>query len=205
MVCAEDREKLRRGFERLSNESRYTRFLTPKSQLSESELEYLTELDGYHHFAIGAELAGAERDGEGMGVARCVRLLDEPHTGEAAVTVVDEFQGEGLGSILLRRLVAAARERDIDNFRATLFVENIPMRRLLEDVGPVEVIERNGPVVTLDISLEDEEHVPVPTSPEAPEEPPEDTPMRRILSATARGAASLVDKFRWNRDEEKTE
>ena len=118
------------------------------------------------------------------------------------MTVLDAYQGRGLGSCLLRRLVAAAREREVKTFRATLYVDNVPMRRLLEDVGPVTVIERNGPVITLDVSLEEEEHVSVPPPPEKEEEPPEDTPMRRILSATARGAASLVEKFRWNDHDE---
>lgn len=201
LVCADDREKLREGFEQLSSESRYTRFLTPKSTLSDAELEYLTELDGYNHFAIGAELLDANRDGEGIAIARGVRLHDDEHTAEAAVTVVDEFQGCGLGSLLLDRLVTAAREREIDTFRATLFVENVPMRRLLEDIGSVRVVERNGPVVTLDVSLADEEPAP-PRAAEADEPSHEATPMRRIMSATARGAASLVDKFRWDADEE---
>ena len=201
LLCPDDRDALLRGFEQLSEESRYRRFLTPKSQLSKSELEYLTEIDQYNHVALGAELADEDRDGEGVGVARCVRLGDAPTTAEAAVTVLDEFQGYGIGTLLLRRLVAAARERGIDTFRATLFVENVPMRKILEEMGSVRVVERDGPVVTVDVSLEEEE--PAPAPPDLPEvETPEDTPMRRIMSMTARGTASLVDKFIPDREDD---
>ncbi|MGZ4307295.1 MAG: hypothetical protein ACXVSL_20780, partial [Solirubrobacteraceae bacterium] len=44
---ASDKELLRRGFERLSAESRYRRFLASMPELSEAMLSYLTDVD--HH------------------------------------------------------------------------------------------------------------------------------------------------------------
>jgi hypothetical protein len=63
-----DKELLRTGFERLSGQSRYARFFTPRTALSDDELRYLTEVDQEDHVAIGA---ASERDGEqsGLGVA----------------------------------------------------------------------------------------------------------------------------------------
>lgn len=204
LLRPEDRDELRRGFQRLSTESRYRRFLSPKSRLSETELEYLTDIDQENHVALVALLTDGDRDGDGIAVARCIRLRDEPRTAEAAVTVVDEFHGRGLGGLLLQRLVEAALERGIETFRASLFAENVPMRRLLEEIGPVEVIENTGPVVTVVVSLRADETRLAPATPERdePPKPSRDSPVRRILSATARGTASLVDKFRWNGDDE---
>jgi GNAT superfamily N-acetyltransferase len=192
LVRPDDRELLRRGFQQLSAESRYRRFLGPKSRLSERELEYLVEIDQVDHVAIGARVpAAGEDDAErGVALARCVRLEQEPHAAEAAVTVVDEFQARGLGRTLLDRLVGAARERGVETFRATLFAQNKPMQALLREIGDARIIERDGPVVTLGISLGDAE-----AAAGAGEESKEPSTLQRILSLTGRGAATLVDKF----------
>src|SRR5207244_92171 len=108
-----------RGFAGLSAESRYRRFFSAKDRLSEAELRYLTEVDGVDHFALGAL-----HDGEGAGVARFVRLRDRPDTAEAAIVVVDERQGCGLGRLLLTRLTEAARERGITRFRSDVLARN---------------------------------------------------------------------------------
>src|SRR6266568_8681079 len=59
LVRPDDKALLRRGFERLSPESRYRRFMSAKSQLTDAELAYLTEVDGWSHFALGAVVEGA--------------------------------------------------------------------------------------------------------------------------------------------------
>ena len=70
-IRPDDREALRRGFERLSPESRYRRFLTPMEKLSESQLTYLTDVDHHDHEAmIAFDLA---TPGEVVGVGRYVR------------------------------------------------------------------------------------------------------------------------------------
>ena len=90
LVRASDKELVRKGFARLSPESRYLRFFAPKDHLTERELSYLTELDGEHHLAIGAERVPTGADGpEGLGVARFIRLADDPAVAEAAVAVLD--------------------------------------------------------------------------------------------------------------------
>ncbi len=150
-----DRELLARGFEHLSEQSRYQRFLAIKPSLSTSELEYLTNVDDEHHMAIGAGIPADGEPEEPLGVARFVRYPDQPEVAEVAVTVIDEYQGKGLGRLLLEYLVEAARERGIRTFRADTFTTNLPMRALFEEIGPNEVLERAGPVITLDIALAD--------------------------------------------------
>jgi hypothetical protein len=51
-----DRDLLLRGFNRLSPESRYRRFLVPIADLSESAIRYLTEVDHHDHEAMIASL-----------------------------------------------------------------------------------------------------------------------------------------------------
>jgi GNAT superfamily N-acetyltransferase len=105
-VRPDDRDLFRSGFERMSGESRYRRFMSHKKALSERELDFFTRLDHDLHEAIGALDAST---GEGAGVARMHRRPDDPSIAEAAVTVVDDWQGKGLGGVLLERLTARAR------------------------------------------------------------------------------------------------
>ena len=69
-----DRERLRAGFERLSPESRYRRFLSPTPRLTERMLTYLTDTDGWNHVAIVAEAFTAQRYHLLEGAARAVAL-----------------------------------------------------------------------------------------------------------------------------------
>ena len=50
---------------------------------------------------------------EGIGVARFIRSKTDPGAAEAAVAVIDDWQKKGVGTLLLLRLAAAAREREI--------------------------------------------------------------------------------------------
>ena len=75
------------------------RFLTGnKNELSPAELRYFTEIDHHDHEALGAV---DRANGRGVGVARYVRSLEDSQTAELAVTVVDEWQGRGLGTELV--------------------------------------------------------------------------------------------------------
>lgn len=149
-----DKERLVTGLARLSPQSRYLRFFTDKERLTEGELRYLTELDGEHHFAIGASrLDDDGREGEGLGIGRFVALRDEPTVAEPALAVVDDVQGQGLGRLLLMRLVAAATERGVKTFRCDFLAVNRGMQELLRDVSPDVSFRSDGPVVTAEFRL----------------------------------------------------
>src|SRR5881275_593630 len=89
-VRQEDRDLFVAGFERMSGESRYRRFMSHKKRLSDRELDFFTRLDHDAHEAIGALDVAT---GEGAGVARMHRSELDPSLAEAAVTVVDDWQG----------------------------------------------------------------------------------------------------------------
>ena len=85
LLAPEDRALLRRGFERLSPESRYARFLVPKTRLTDDELRYLCDIDQETHFALGA----ISEDGVGLGIARFVKLKADLTTADAAIAVAE--------------------------------------------------------------------------------------------------------------------
>ena len=174
-IRPDDRDRLAAGFRRLSPESRYRRFLTAADALSDEELGYLTEIDYRDHFAWVA--VREDRPEEGLGVARWVRLRDEPDVAEPAITVVDDYQGRGLGTLLLGLLAAAARAGGVERFRAYVLDENQPMRMLLQQLGATVRYDSPG-LLTLEVPL-DPGVVP-------------DTPAGRVLRAAAGQVVRVV-------------
>jgi ribosomal protein S18 acetylase RimI-like enzyme len=153
-IRPEDSAELARDFARLSPESRHRRFFGGVTQLSDAALRYLTEVDGHDHVAIVATCDSPDLKTEaGLGVARFVRLHDEPTVAEAAVTVVDDVQRRGLGRLLAATLAVAAHERGIRSFRADVLADNEPMVRLLHEVG-ARALSTDSGVISFDIPLE---------------------------------------------------
>jgi RimJ/RimL family protein N-acetyltransferase len=181
-----DKQMFLDAFERLSPESRYARFMTSKTKLSEQELRYLTEIDGINHFAIGAIRRHLMGKDEGVGSARFVRLTDRLDTAEPAVTVADDFQGKGLGSLMLQRLIEAAWERDIRWFCTEVLSENTASKRLIESLSPDVKFHPSGDgavVATL----------PIPEPDRTPTAPGflVGTALHRLLSYVARDQISI--------------
>ncbi|MCI0573739.1 MAG: GNAT family N-acetyltransferase [Myxococcaceae bacterium] len=180
LLTPADAPLLREGFRHLSSHSRVMRFLHDKHALSEAELRYLTEVDGERHFALGAVVLGPDGTEEGLGTARFVRLEGEPDTAEAAVTVIDAYQGRGLGRLLLARLVEAARERGLTRIACWVMPGNVPMQRLMEALGPSEASSDGEALLYT---------VPLPATPAAPGEL-----LLRMLALAAEGALVLLGR-----------
>jgi L-amino acid N-acyltransferase YncA len=138
------------GWERFGEESRYRRFMAAKKHLSARDLAHFTEIDHVDHEAI---VALEPRSGAGLGVARYLRNPDRPDTAEAAVAVIDDWQGRGLGGLLLRRLCRRAKANGIDSFTASLLTDNRSMMRLFERLGRVRVSGLDGPAMEIDVEL----------------------------------------------------
>jgi GNAT superfamily N-acetyltransferase len=152
----EDRDKLRNGFARLSPESKYRRFFSAPATLSDATLDYLTRTDGRDHVAIGAELADKGVDTSyGIGIARFVRVAEEPTTAEAAVAVIDEMQHRGVGRVLLHELIEAAREREITTFVCHVLPGNEPVKSLLHDFDAQAVPHLEDGLLTYRLTLPD--------------------------------------------------
>jgi GNAT superfamily N-acetyltransferase len=76
-------------------------------------IRYLTEIDHHDHEAM---IPLDEASGEGIGVARYVRDPNQPDVAEFAVTVIDDWQQRGVGTLLLEVIRAARRESGITAF-----------------------------------------------------------------------------------------
>jgi len=146
-LAPEDKPVLAASFERLSEESRYRRFLTTKSKLSAAELTYLIDgVDHHDHEAIGAFDPAT---GAMLGIARYVRSKEDPAAAEVAVTVADDWQRRGLGRALLDRLTYRARSEGIRRFSALVLSENRPALGLLAELGDADRRSSAGEVQLL--------------------------------------------------------
>src|SRR3954452_21271533 len=84
-VVPADRELFAKGFEHFGPKSRQSRFLGMKKQLTEKDLDFLTNVDHASHEAIGAVDTAT---GAGVAVARMMRDPACPgKCAEAAVAV----------------------------------------------------------------------------------------------------------------------
>jgi len=137
------------GFARLSPQSRQMRFLTRKKELSAAELRYLTDVDHHDHEALGAL---NHADGRGVGIARYIRDAEDPHAAEVAVTIVDDWQGRGLGAELLTRLSNRARSEGICRFTALVAEDNMAMAGLLRNIS-ANLVGRSPGTVDYEITL----------------------------------------------------
>ena len=158
-IRPEDAAELKRGFEKLTPQSRYRRFLGGVTSLSDAQLRYLTEVDGHDHVAIVATIQPPGAEPVGLGVARYVRAAEDPEVAEIAITVQDEWQGLGVGRLLGLVLARAALERGVKRFSGEILADNDVVQALLADCG-ARVRKHDG-AVEFELSLE-----PPPSQPE---------------------------------------
>jgi len=147
-----DRDGLRRAFDGLGPESRYRRFFSPVDHLTDSQLDFFTQVDHHDHEALVAV-----DDGEIRGVARYVRPAPGSPRAEVAVVVTDDWQGRGLGTELLDRLSRRARTDGVHTFTAAALSDNRAIIDLLGGLGSTVKRQAGGGQVELEIELEEEE------------------------------------------------
>lgn len=133
-VTPADRHLLEIGFAHLSGRARYFRFLGAHKNLTEKELDRFTAINDPDHIAVGALLSDRPIP-EPIGIARYIRLPDQKHIAEIAVTIADSHQRQGLGSLLLGALAEFAKRGGITEFNALVHSENTAMLGVLDQFG----------------------------------------------------------------------
>lgn len=132
-INPQDRDAERSFIEGLSKEARHYRFLGQIKCPSEALIEQFTNIDYVHEVAFVAVIPedGHERI---VGVSRY--STDESGTKcECAVTVTDEWQNRGLGTLLMRHLIEVARARGIRRMMSIDSAENVRMHDLARYLG----------------------------------------------------------------------
>lgn len=158
-IQPDDADDLQDTFQRLSMESIYLRFLSIKKELPDEEARYLASVDYTSRMAFVAICKEDDQDIV-VGVSRYAMLdTGHPEMAESAVVVADEYQGRGLGKLLLWRLVNYARAKGIHFLRGNLQIGNNRMLDLVRRSGlPNQTRYVDGIwEVNIDMSLPEEE------------------------------------------------
>lgn len=129
----DDIELEREFISNLSQESRHFRFLGGVGAPSQQLLEQLTDID---HDQREAFIATIERDGEEQEIGASRYVLEPAgRAAECAVVVADDWQMQGLGTLLLNRLIESARARGIEHLYSIDSAANAKLRQVARDMG----------------------------------------------------------------------
>lgn len=142
-----DAEALVEFHHALSAQSVMLRFFGPHPRLSPAEVEHFTNVDGVDRVALVAE-----RGGRLVAVARYDRPPGHEEA-EAAFVVADEFQGRGLGTILLEHLVVAGRAHGVRRLAADTLADNHRMLAVLRGAGFARQYHRSAEVVRVVLDI----------------------------------------------------
>ncbi len=149
-IRPEDKQLLAEAFEGVSPVTRYQRFFAPVERLSDGDLAYLTEVDHCDHEAL---VAIDPDEGSIVGVARYVRTKQR-NEAEVAIIIGDDWQGKGLATAMLQRLVRRAAAEGIDYFLALVLTGNTSATELFEGLVPDRARRMRGDPGQVEILIE---------------------------------------------------
>jgi GNAT superfamily N-acetyltransferase len=131
-LAEKDREREYAFIKRLSPESRHMRFLAQVSEPSTVMLDQLMDTDNKQRTAF---IALVHDNGQliEIGISRYAATGD--HQCECAVTVADEWQHLGLGTLLMEHLIKAARHNGFRQMYSVDASSNAAMRDLAKALG----------------------------------------------------------------------
>ena len=134
-IVPADAPALRAGFGVLSPEEVRLRFLHPMAELSEAEAIRLAGADPRREFVLVAAEPLPPGEALVLAVARASLREDSAHDAEFALIVGRLVSGQGLGKLLLCRLLEWARRRRLRSLRGTVSLDNAVMLQLAQELG----------------------------------------------------------------------
>ncbi|MBV8361829.1 MAG: GNAT family N-acetyltransferase [Deltaproteobacteria bacterium] len=158
-IRPDDRERFTQGFKQFikSLDSVRFRFHGFKRSLSESEAIVMTEIDFIDHVGLVATF-GIDPDQPLIGAGRYIVCADttKHDRAEVAFAVLDEHQGKGIGSLLLRHLAIIGRAQGVREFQGDVLADNAKMIAVFKNSGfPIERSSELG-VERLILTIADE-------------------------------------------------
>lgn len=118
--------------DRIGTQSLYRRFMGAKRSFSDKERAFFLNVDFVKHVALVAVVTEGARASI---VAGGRYIVEKPGTAEVAFAVVDDYQGQGIGAVLLRHLATLARQAGLKEFTAEVLPDNTPMLKVFERSG----------------------------------------------------------------------
>jgi len=131
-IRPEDGESLQKMVQGMSAESRYFRFMHAINDLSPQLIAQFTKLDYDRQMAFVA--VGNNGNGDVVGVSRYTMTTDRL-SAEFAVSIADDWQGQGLASALMKLVIEHAKAQNLQQLTGDVLATNNPMRGLMKSLG----------------------------------------------------------------------
>jgi RimJ/RimL family protein N-acetyltransferase len=146
----DDEAALTEAVEGLSAASLHRRFFAVKRNFSDREKAFFLDVDFVNHIALVAEVT----DGSEVKIIGGARyIVTSPGSAEVAFAIVDEFQGQGLGTLLMRHLLTLARAGGLKTLVAEVLAENAAMLKVFEKSGLELQTRRDAGVVHVQMRI----------------------------------------------------
>ena len=146
----QDRDDLVAAVSRTSSESLYRRFFAVRRHFTETEESFYLNVDFVSHVAL---IAVADENGQPIIIAGGRYVVGEPGQAEVAFTVVDKYQGRGVGAALLRHLAMIARQAGLRELVAYVLPDNRAMLKVFEKSGLKYTAKRESGSVYVKLGL----------------------------------------------------
>jgi len=135
-VHRDDGPRIRRAFHTLGSETIHARFFEYRAEVTEAELAHITGVDFKRDAALLITTgAGADEIVIGGVSYFAIDEADPPKRAELAFTIVDGYQGHGMGAMLMHHIIEIARANGIEVLEADMFADNIPMLHVFQHAG----------------------------------------------------------------------
>jgi acetyltransferase len=149
-IRADDEPRHREFLSQVTPDDLRLRVFHSRRSIEHSELARLTQIDYDREMAFIATLAadGEEKAGEEqtLGVARAICDPDNQDA-EFGILVRSDLHGQGLGGLLMHKLITHLRERGTQRLVGTVLKENISMLKLARALGFAQTAAADDPSV----------------------------------------------------------
>jgi len=152
----EDKAELAEEYLRLSPKSRRARFIMPPTHLSKDWLVKLVDnVDGVNHIALVASVSDGDTE-VNIAIGRLIRFPQNREIADVAVTVKDDFQGRGVGPLLVKNLLKeAAKDAPIKMIETEIQVGNRASEKMLCAVGEINARESSMGSTSISVRVND--------------------------------------------------
>ena len=154
-VRRDDGPKIRRAFHTLGPETIHARFFDSRAVVTAAELTHITGVDFRRDAALLVTLGEGE-DEIVIGGTSYFALDggDPPLSAELAFTIVDGYQGHGMGNLLMTQIAEIARANGITYLEADMLADNIAMLHVFQHSGLPMVLRREDGTVHVRLEVD---------------------------------------------------
>jgi RimJ/RimL family protein N-acetyltransferase len=128
----DDQDDMLAAVDRTSAQSLRRRFFVPKRGFSDKEISFFMKIDFANHVALVAQI---DEDDHPVIAGGGRYIVTQPGQAELAFIVVDAYQGKGIATMLVRHLIAIARDAGLKELTAEVLPENAAMLKVFSRFG----------------------------------------------------------------------